>query len=162
MIERIRRILVATETALLGLFLGIVAVAVFSQVVTRMLEVSVSWFEELARFAMVWGTLVGAALALEVKALHRIDVFTNKLPEKLRRGLAFVLDAVVMALLVTLTWKGAAWALTGYVRVQTSSAMEISMSWVYAAVPFGCGLMLLSMVLQMLDRFRGRDQAESS
>ena len=161
MIEKIRRILVIAETALLGLFLSVVAVSVFCQVVTRMLEVSVSWFEEVARFAMVWATLVGAALALEAKALHHIDVFTNKLPRKLRNALAFVLDVVVIALLVTLTWQGAAWTLTPYVRVQISSAMEISMSWMYAAVPFGCGLMLFSMVLQMLDRFRGRDQAES-
>ena len=151
MIQRIRKTLVAIETVLLGVFLSVMVLSVFLQVITRLLHVSISWSEELARFSMVWAALIGAALALERGSMHRIDLLAKRLPARMQRALGVLVDLVVAALIVTLIWKGAAWALRPYVRVQVSSALEISMSWVYAAVPVSGVLMLLSMLLKFCE-----------
>ena len=60
-------------------------VVVFSQVIARyVLQQSLSWSEELARFLLLWLSMLSAAYAYKIKAHFALQVVVSRFPEKLR------------------------------------------------------------------------------
>lgn len=151
--ESIRKGLLYVEWTLAGVFLSIMTLSVFLEVLARyVLHMSLSWPEEVARFSFIWCSLLGASIALERKKLHDIDIVFGRLPNAMRGLLAFGVDLLVIAILVVLLVYGA--KLTAVVHLQVSPAMEIRMSYVYSAVPFASGLMLISQIFDAAETFR--------
>lgn len=151
--ENIRKGLLYVEWTLAGVFLSIMTLSVFLEVLARyVLHVSLSWPEEVARFSFIWCSLLGASIALERKKLHDIDIVFGRLPGAMRGFVAFGVDLLVIAILVVLLVYGA--KLTAVVHLQVSPAMEIRMSYVYSAIPFASGLMLISQIFNTAETFR--------
>ncbi len=151
--ENIRKGLLYVEWTLAGVFLSIMTLSVFLEVLARyVLHVSLSWPEEVARFSFIWCSLLGASIALERKKLHDIDIVFGRLPSAMRGLVAFGVDLLVIAILVVLLVYGA--KLTAVVHLQVSPAMEIRMSYVYSAIPFASGLMLISQIFNTAETFR--------
>jgi TRAP-type C4-dicarboxylate transport system permease small subunit len=86
-------------------------------------------------------------LALRRGGHFGIGALTAALPPGLRRGAAMLVHAALLGFLLLLTYLGAQAALR--VREQLSTAMEISMTYGYASVPVGCGLMALEVARQL-------------
>ena len=130
-------------------FLLAVVSCVLAQFVGRAaLGAGLHWTGELARFAFVWCALLGAAAAWQAGALHRVDI----LQRRLRGGPHRLLEAVVLLLVLAacayLLHHGV--RLTQRVVGQTSSTMEISMAWVYAAMPVSAAAMIAATLLRLL------------
>lgn len=137
-----------------GLLMTAITVLVFLQVITRyVLEYPLDWPEELARILFVWVALLGAVLALRRAAHFSIGAVTDLLPARLQRGLAAVLQAVLLGFLVLVAWLGVDAAIR--VQDQESAAMEISMTWGYASVPIGFALLALEMARGLWRAVRG-------
>lgn len=151
--EIIRKYLLYLEWASAGCLLIIFTCAVFLQVFSRYLfEMSLSWPEELARYCFVWGSLLGAAIAAEQRKLHDIDLGFNLLPEALKPFVSLAAHLAVLVLLGVLLIYGI--QLTELVNAQESPAMEIRMSYVYAAIPSAAAMMLITYLFETWDRFR--------
>lgn len=60
-------------------FSGILILACFAQICTRIAGVPLSWSEELARYLAVWLTFIGAAYALRKSSLATVEILINKL-----------------------------------------------------------------------------------
>lgn len=96
------------------------------------------WSEEMARYLFVWMTFIGASYGVR----HGIHINMALLFDKFPRPLKLVSHlftnlaaAAVFAALIPAGWR--------FVEDQSfiaSSAMQIPMSWVFAAVPVGCVL----------------------
>lgn len=72
----------------------VLVVATIIQVLCRyFLKVSVPWTEELARFAFIWATMLGASVLVKTKGHPAVDVLTGKLKgvAKAYRNCLFVL-----------------------------------------------------------------------
>ena len=149
--EKIRRVILILLWTLSGTFLVIMTSCVFLQVFTRYIfHISLSWPEELARFCFIWTSLLGASLALEQKKLHDIDIVFNRLPVAVRPVVSLAAHLLVCVVLTVLLFYGM--KLTAMVHPQTSPAMEIRMSYVYFAVPFAAGIMLISYIFETIHR----------
>ncbi|MBW2077946.1 MAG: TRAP transporter small permease [Deltaproteobacteria bacterium] len=149
--EKIRKILLIIEWSLSGMFLVLITFSVFLQIFTRyFLHFSLSWPEELARFCFIWGSMLGACIAWERKKLHDIDIVFKYFPEAFKPFVALVSNLFVCVILTVLVYYGA--QLTALVHLQISPAMEIRMSYVYSAVPFASGLMLISYILGTIEK----------
>jgi TRAP-type C4-dicarboxylate transport system permease small subunit len=137
------------ETLAVGLLAAIV-LAVLLQVVARyVLRISLPWPEELARFLLIWLTFTGAVVGTWHHAHFRVDVVTAGLPGDLRRPLAVLVDLLVCVALAVFVWQAVELArLTGFMR---STAMEVSMAWVYGVLPVG-GLFMLGWFLRQVVR----------
>jgi TRAP-type C4-dicarboxylate transport system permease small subunit len=121
-----------------------ITISVFLQVITRyVLTYPLDWPEELARILFVWVALLGAVLALRRATHFSIGVLVDLISPRARRNLAVALHAVLLAFLLLVVWLGLDASLR--VREQQSAAMEISMTWGYAAVPVGFALMAFEM-----------------
>jgi TRAP-type C4-dicarboxylate transport system permease small subunit len=109
-----------------------------------------SWSEELARYLMVWLTMLGAAAVLRSGSHISVTVLTDALPPRALRVVLALRDTAMVAASGVLAWWGMLFAkLNG---AQESAAMEIPMTVPYAALPAGAALILLFVLLARLTR----------
>ncbi len=147
---RFRQRLLAIESFLAGTLLLVMAFTVFLQVITRyVFALSLSWPEEFARFVFTWAALLSACVAVERKKLHDIDFLHKTLPPRGQLILSLCIDFLVIAVLLVLIIHGS--ELARFVYSQASPAMEISMTYVYAAVPTSAILMLTSTAFNVVE-----------
>jgi TRAP-type C4-dicarboxylate transport system permease small subunit len=136
---------------LLGLMLLVMTVAVVWQVFGRYaLDRAPGWSEELARFLVVWVTMLGAAAVLRSGGHVTITALLDALPPGLARGVVLVRDLLLLACALVLIWTGYRFAeINGF---QASPAFEVPMSYVYGSLWIGAALVILMLGLSRLGR----------
>ncbi|MCB1971845.1 MAG: TRAP transporter small permease [Geminicoccaceae bacterium] len=102
---------------------------------------AIPWSEEAAKYLMVWLTFVGAPVALRDGAHVSIDVLPAALSGRARQVALFLINVVIILVCVMLIWQGGLFAKLG--ARQVASSFQLSMFWVYLAVPLGGFLLLL-------------------
>jgi TRAP-type C4-dicarboxylate transport system permease small subunit len=121
-----------------------------------------TWSEVIARFAMIWGVFMGVAPAIREGGMIAVDIVQRALPPKL--GLALHLFASVLTIIFfsILFWQG--WAMTERVARQKVAALDLSMSWAYAALPVASAFILLAAVGSAIRAVQGEwfEQPEAS
>lgn len=121
--------------ALLILMTGIIISSVFCRYV---LNDAIPWAEEIAKFVMVWMTFMVAPVGLKMGAHIAIDALANRLKGRvfqlLQMGI-FMFVITLMAMFVDeasfLAWNA---------RIQRASTIDVSILYVYAAMPIGCAV----------------------
>ncbi len=122
----------------LGLTMTIVvAVQVFFRYV---LNQSLFWSEELARFLLVWLSFLGASVAYRRGAHPGIDILTTKLPATFRRLCAAIVHLASLSLFAVMIFYGYRFAY--FVRLQISPALYLPKWIVFSIIPV-CGLILM-------------------
>jgi len=134
---------------LIGAAVGVMVLAISYQVFGRyVLGHTPSWSEELARYLMVWLTMLGSAAAMRSGGHIAVTTLTDALPPNARRVALVVRDVALVCTCGILAW----WGL-GFARLnatQESAGMEIPMSIPYAALPVGAVLIALLVLLARL------------
>jgi TRAP-type C4-dicarboxylate transport system permease small subunit len=136
--------------ALMAAMTTVIGLQVFCRYV---LNASLIWPEELARYAMVWVTCLASALAVRQAAHVGIDSVIRRLPDPARR--AVVLGGHLLTLVFLGVVLVAGIGMVTRVAGQTSIALEVPMTVPFAAVPVGAALMLYEYL--RLVRGRGPD-----
>lgn len=131
--------------ALLVVMVGSVSAAVFFRYA---LDSPLPWPEELSRFALVWLTFIGAALAAKRQSHVLVDFFVSFLPERARCALAVLVNVVLLAFLVLFFALSVQFVQKASVAV--SPALSIRMSYVYVALPLASVLMIVHIGRQTL------------
>jgi TRAP-type C4-dicarboxylate transport system permease small subunit len=141
-LKKINSSLVVLETGLAAGLLLVVFLVVLSQVLMRYLFAWPNpWSEELSRFCFIWLSMLGAALAVERKSHFGFDQAVKRLSPTRRLWVRRFATAVVVAVALLLIGSGV--ALLRLTLGQHSAALDVPMSWVYAAVPVSGLLMLI-------------------
>jgi TRAP-type C4-dicarboxylate transport system permease small subunit len=126
---------------------------VFLQFFTRyVLNDSVAWTEEIARYLLMWVTFVGAAVAMRRRVHIAVEVLLNFMPPRVVRILNFLIDAITLGFTSLLCW----YAVTIYERmkIQKMTVIDWPMSYVYAGVGLGCFLLLYRTVQMVFSNAR--------
>jgi TRAP-type C4-dicarboxylate transport system permease small subunit len=133
----------ALTVAAATLALALVAMGV--QVVSRyVLGDSIIWAEELARYALIWSAMVGAAVAYRRGAHIGVTALLDALPPAARTVVARGVHLVCLAFALLVAWQGWALALRNFDRGQTSPALQIDIAWANLAVAAGALLLALA------------------
>ena len=145
-----------TGLAMLGaiVFLVIAAGLALYQVTARFVFGNPStWSEVITRSAMIWSVFLGVAPAFREGTMIAVEVVQHRLPRVL--GLALYQGAMALTLLFfsILFWQG--WAMTERVLKQKLAALEISIAWVYAALPVGSVFILIAVLGCMVRAIQG-------
>ncbi len=90
-----------------ALLLALLAVVTLA-VVSRQLNDPVIWTDEVSRFLMVWLACLGWVMVSRKRGHIRVQFFANLLPAGMRRGSELLMQLLVAAFGVALTWHGAA------------------------------------------------------
>jgi len=132
-------------TGLTGLFLLVALASIAAQVFFRyVLSDSLVWGEELARYALVWSSMLGAAVAYRQGRHIAVTELTSLLPVTARRLAARAVNLIVLAFSVLLLWQGAMLVLRNLARNQKSTALQIDIAWVQLAIPVAAALLIVA------------------
>jgi TRAP-type C4-dicarboxylate transport system permease small subunit len=129
------------------------AVIVFLQFFTRyILNDSLAWTEEIARYLLMWVTFVGAAIAMRRGTHIAVEAAFLILPPPIVRVLSFVVDVLVVGFVALLCWFSV--AITQRMQIQTMTVIPWPMSIVYGGIGIGCLLMLWRAAQRFRDGMR--------
>ena len=135
-------------------FLVIAAGLALFQVITRFAFGAPStWSEVITRSAMIWSVFLGVAVAFRHGAMISVDVIQNALPPRLGLGLYLFANLGSLVFFTVLMWQGYLMSLR--VMNQSLAALEISIAWVYAALPVGSAFILVAIVACMIRAVQG-------
>jgi TRAP-type C4-dicarboxylate transport system permease small subunit len=145
---RIEKLFNFVIPVLCGLFLALIVVLMFSQVVIRgFFNTTLVWSDELSQFCMMWMTLIGS-IYLSKYNLHITPGL--KVHRKLNKRLVALIDALVALATVgsaaVVAYQSAMFAFSGYKAI---SLPWLNMAYVYIAVP----LFMLAMGYYYLKNF---------
>jgi TRAP-type C4-dicarboxylate transport system permease small subunit len=150
-IDRIGKVLDIFARRLTQLCVATMAVVVTMQVIWRyFLGNPLVWAEELARYALVWMTFIGAAVALRAGQLAAMDLVVTRFPPKVQKHINFLASLASCVLLAFLFYCSVNLVGMPSVLMQKSPAMRLPMSYVYMALPLGLGLLLLQSILALV------------
>jgi TRAP-type C4-dicarboxylate transport system permease small subunit len=117
------------------------AFIVFLQFFTRyVLNDSLSWTEEIARYGLMWVTFIGGAIVTRRNTHIAVELLSNVLPPgPLRRALLAFVDVMKLGFLGLLAYFSV--TIIERMHYQRMTVFELPMSYVYAGVGLGCLLM---------------------
>lgn len=134
--------LVAVLTQLL--LLSAVA-AGFYQVVARfVLQSPADWSEAWTRAALIWTVMLGVSLAFRQGAMLSVEMLHSLLAARNKRWLEHVILVITVSFLGFMAWVGG--QMTWRVRFQTMPSLEMSISWIYIAIPIGMTLAIIGVI----------------
>ena len=135
-----RRLLAACRWGVVLLVAAITVVVALGVFFRFVLNNSLPWTEEVAKFVMVWLAFIGAPVVLKEGGHIAIDFIPARLPVRLGHALLLVIQIVVMVVLAVLVYQG--WALAWNALPQVAATVEVSLFYIFLAVPIGSALML--------------------
>lgn len=143
------------ETAVCGLLIAMTTV-VFSQVVARyVFEAPLSWSEELARFLLMWLSMLSAAYAFKTKSHFALRVVVGKLSKSAQRIMALFVHGVVAIFFAILLYFSIVFV--NGVEGHIAPALQIPMQIPYASIVIGCCLILYETLRSAWSDFNNRD-----
>ena len=149
----------------LAALLMVISIVVFIQVLVRFvltavgLDIQASWTEELARYLLCWMVFVGGAYGCRKAQLMALDFAVSRLPGMLGQAARYLSLILCLAFFLMLVQVG--WAFMEFGQTETSPVIRLRMHWVYAAIPFGAGLMVLNTIGLMLEAWITRTDIRS-
>lgn len=114
------------------------AIIVFLQFFTRyVLNDSLSWTEEIARYGLMWVVFIGGIMVTRRNTHIAVELMSNLMaPGSARAALLAGVDIVKLLFLALLAYFSI--TITGRMGGQVMTVFDVSMSYVYAGVSLGC------------------------
>ena len=126
---------------------------VFLQFFTRyILNDSLAWTEEIARYGLIWITFLGAGIVVRRKLHIGVEVLLHFLPALPARVLLAGIDIITTAFLGLLAYFSV--LIVERMQVQRMTVVDLSMSYVYGVIAFGCFLMLARQIQRVFRNMR--------
>lgn len=142
LLGRIEEVFVVSALAFMGMVL---ALQIFMRYI---LNHPLVWSEELARYTFVWLTFVGASYGVHHNAHIRMEAVHKKFPLTLQRIVTISTNLLAILTFSYLIPAGIRFTIEQHDIA--SSAMEIPMSLVFAAVPVGCLLVAFRLLMETI------------
>lgn len=157
--KKIQSLIANLDAILSGLSLcAIVLMTVAGVVMRKVVGQPFAWLEEMQIFFFVWTIFLGGSVAFRTGGQVSIDLIAARLKPRARRCLDVFCYVVTMVVLVYLCKGGI--DLTMSVTRKVTPYLKISYSYIDAAAPIGCVLMMVQYTWLTLREFTGKQPAE--
>jgi TRAP-type C4-dicarboxylate transport system permease small subunit len=125
------------------------AFIVFLQFFTRyVLNDSLSWTEEIARYGLMWIVFIGGAMVTRRKTHIAVELLSNIMKPGLpRAALLALVDFIKLAFLLLLAYISI--TIMERMHLQRMTVFDLPMSYVYGGVALGCFLMLFRQIINV-------------
>lgn len=139
---------------------SVMTVLIILQVFYRyVLQSSLSFSEELARYLFIWATLLGAAMCVNRRSHVSFDLIMIHLPTELRKYGGLIINLICIFFYAILVIYGI--KVVGVTLGQTSPALGVKMGYIYLSIPVSGAVMLLNGIYIMFDDFIKISKASS-
>ncbi len=129
----------------------VVGLQIFSRYV---LNHSLFWSEELARYMFIWLVFLSGAMVLRQDRHIQVTAFVDMLPAAVRGAVLILGDLLMLGFAITVCVEGI--RLSRLVWTVPTAAMEIPWALVYLGIILGTGIMTLALAGSLWARLTGR------
>jgi len=141
--------------------LSLMTILIFLQIIFRfVLNLSLDWTEEIARYTFVWLVYMSASLAVKSNSHIRVEAVEKLLPKTPSKWFGFLAELVWLLFTLTMVKQGYIVAMKNWVMGQTSPAVHFPMGVIYSIIPIGFTLISLRIIQRMVKRFRRNEETE--
>lgn len=145
----------------ISIVFALVTILTIYQVFARyILKSPLVWSEGLIRYAVIWIVLLGTAIALRKGLLISVETVLFLVPKKVKIILNYMILFINVIFLVILTVVG--FNVISNLAHSTTGAIDIPVSWLYAAIPCGSILALINCIGVFFDLMTNKKEGESS
>jgi TRAP-type C4-dicarboxylate transport system permease small subunit len=131
----------------IGMFVGLVLACVMQVFFRFVLNNSLSWTEELARYLFVWMHLIGASLLIEDNGHATVTVILDLLHGKARKVVNILIEAIIFIDGTLMLYSG---VIVSYrSRTNVSTAMSIPMWVINLSVAVSGALLMFQAIVQI-------------
>ncbi|MEQ6390661.1 TRAP transporter small permease [Bacillaceae bacterium S4-13-58] len=149
------------EEAILVLVSSVMVSVIFIQVIARLMDNSLSWSEELGRYAFIWTVYIGISYGVKKQRHIKVDVVMMLLNTKAKLILAIISNLLFLAFALLVIKYGTDISMQLLQFGQQSPALHVPMGLVYLAAPVGFGLasirLVQNIILQILTLMGKKD-----
>lgn len=140
-----------------ALFWGL-AIVVFLQFFTRyILNDSLAWTEEIARYLLMTVCFVGSGMAMRRMTHIHVEFLFVYMPRSLARAISRAVDVLRIVFFGYATWLG--WRITEIMEFQRMVVIDVSMAWVFGACTLGLAGITIRAVQVAVRHHREGDSA---
>ncbi|MCF3942595.1 TRAP transporter small permease [Oceanobacillus alkalisoli] len=144
----------------LALLLLIMTILITWQVFARFVVGSpLTFSEEIARFIMIWLTMLGSAYALRKGTLISLDVLLEFGGKTVGAILKYIIPIISILFALILIIYG--FQLTGMVSYQTAPSTRVSMMWPMLALPVSGIVIVLNSISLLIDQIVGKEEKKA-
>ncbi len=108
-----------------------------------------AWIEEACLFSLAWVVFLGLGLALERGRHIAMTSLLERLAPGLRRGVKLAIDLTGLAFSLYIAKLALDITLFVVRSGQSSPTLDVTMAWLYAAMPMGFALLALRYALEL-------------
>lgn len=135
------------EEMLTVLLLSLMSLLICAQVFMRyVMDSSLAWSEELARYCFIWATYLGVSYAVKRNAHICVEAAITRLPARLKACFVVLSHLLFIVFAALVVKEGYALTLKIFKFGQTSSSLGLPMGVIYLAPTVGFGLVILRLV----------------
>lgn len=135
--------------------LCLLTIIIFFQVICRyVLQMPLSWSEEVTRYMMVWLVYVGSVLAIRTHSHVRINLLTNFLKDKIKIRKSLNILEKMLSILYMLIIIYSGWLLIPDTISQGTPLLRFPMGIIYLIIPVSAILMAISMSIELIFSIR--------
>lgn len=132
------------ENAIIAVCFIVMTAAAFAQVVNRnLIGAGISWFDELARYCMVYMTLLATEAGLRDGSQISITAVTDKMPPALKRVVQIIVKVVIIGFSCTIFWSSLTIIKKQILSGQVSAGLSLPMWLPYLALPIAFSLIAI-------------------
>lgn len=140
------------ETWLASFFLVMFSSLTILQICTRFIfNISLTWSEELSRYAFIWFVYLSASYAVKNRTHVRFQFLVDAVPTKLQNVLKFLALLCWLSFLVFLLIYSSKITIQLFHTMQLSPATRIPMYLIYLVLPLGSLLMTFRVVQHIIE-----------
>lgn len=138
------------EETVLGVFLLIITVVIFLQVVMRYaFSSALPWPEEFTRYCLVCSTLLSLSYCIHKDIMLKVDLLVGFMPGWLQKILEILIDFISLGLYAYLMVHSVSTVQIARNSMQLSPAMQLPMYLIYAWGTFSFAMTCLRMIQRL-------------
>lgn len=132
----------------------LMTVMIMLQVICRYgLGASLSYSEELARFAFIWSVAMGTAVALKTRSHMGVEILVDLLPKSISRYILVLVSFLNLTFFMILIVYG--FSMVVDTMDQESAALSLPMGYVYLSIPLSGIILFICEVNNTIEDFFG-------
>lgn len=143
-VNRINRVVEFVVIVQFAVLVIVVTAAVFARYV---LNDSIVWAEELARYLFVWISFLGGGLGVGTNVHVGVDSLVELMPKRPKLVVQLAMELMIVVFTLVLIWAGIQF--TAFGMRADALLLPIPMGYVYLAVPAGGFVMLINVLVPL-------------
>lgn len=125
----------------------------FLQVIMRyILDIPTTWHDEIARYLVIWGVLLGSAVALRDNEHIRVEVLYNFLPKSMKKWVNQFANLTILLFFFVMIVYGFQLVETKFVSGENSTSGLLPLWIVYSILPLSGVIMALRTIVQIIQK----------